>query len=94
MTHIIVKHKVNDYPAWKDAFDNFVDFRKSSGEKSYRIFQPGDNTNDLTVLFEWDTRKNAENFFASSELKSAMQRAGVAGEPEIRFLNEVAQGRL
>ncbi len=94
MTHVMITHKVKDYAAWKVEFDNFVDVRKSSGEKSYRILHPGDNPNDLTLLFEWDNRKNAETFLASPELKSTMQQAGVAEEPRIQFFNEVAQGTL
>jgi heme-degrading monooxygenase HmoA len=88
----MINHKVRDYGAWKAEFDNFADVRRSSGEKSYRILHPSDDRNDLMLLFEWDSLKNAETFLASPELKSAMQRAGVTEEPKIRFLNEVAQG--
>ena len=94
MTHIMVNHKVKDYAAWKVVFDNFIDFRRSSGEKSYRILHPTDDSNDLTLLFEWDSMKNAETFFASPELQSTMQRAGVVDVPTIQFMNEVAQGKL
>jgi len=94
MSTILIKHKVNDYTTWKDVFDKFADFRKSSGEKSYRILHPGDDPNDLTLLFEWDTQKNAESFLASEKLKSTMQEAGVTEAPNIQFLNEVAEGSL
>lgn len=92
MTHLIIKHKVRDYTAWKNEFDNFADFRKTSGEKSYRILRPSEDPNDLTLLFEWDNDQNARTFFGSQELKSAMQRAGVAEEPRIQFLNEIDKG--
>ncbi len=94
MPHVMIKHRVRDYAAWRREFDNFVDTRRSFGEKSYRILHPGDDPNDLLLLFEWDTVKNAETFLASPELKSAMQRAGVAEKPTIQFLSEVAQGTL
>lgn len=94
MSHVIVTHKVKDYAAWKSVFDTFADFRKSSGEKSYHILHPGNDTNNLTLLFEWDNAKNAEKFMASTELKSAMQRAGVAEAPKIQILNEAAKGKF
>ena len=94
MTQVMIRHRVQDYTAWKAEFDSFADFRRSSGEKSYRIMRPGDDANDLILFFEWDNRANAETFLSSSELKTAMQRAGVAEEPNIVFLNEVAQGAL
>jgi hypothetical protein len=92
MTHVLVKHKVNDYATWKAEFDKFADFRKSSGEKSFRILHPSDNPNDLTLLFEWDNVKNAETFMTSTELQSTMQRAGVSEKPNIQFLDQIAQG--
>jgi heme-degrading monooxygenase HmoA len=94
MTYILVNHKVEDYSKWKSTFDNFADVRKSSGEKSFQIMHPSDDANDLTLLFEWDTRQNAEKFLNSNELKNAMQQGGVAGEPKIQFLNQVAHGAL
>jgi quinol monooxygenase YgiN len=94
MTNVLVKHKVKDYLSWKAVFDGFADFRKSSGEKSYRIMQPKEDPNDLTLLFEWDNLDNAQKFMKSPELKSAMQKAGVAEEPNIQFLNEVDEGTL
>jgi hypothetical protein len=94
MSQVLIKHKVNDYAVWKDVFDNFADFRKSSGEKSYRILYQHDDPNDLMLLFDWDTQENAETFLASNELKSAMREAGVAEAPKIEFFNEAANGSL
>ena len=94
MTQLLIKHKVNDFAEWKSAFDGFAGFRKSAGEKSYKIMHPAENPNDLTILFGWDTQENAQSFLASDELKNAMQKAGVAEEPNIQFLNEVASGSL
>lgn len=94
MTEIMVRHNVQDYAKWKNEFDNFVDTRKSSGEKSYRILHPSDNPNDLVLFFEWDSPENARKFFTSQELGTTMKRAGVTGEPRIEFVSEVAQGKL
>ena len=94
MSTILIKHKVSDYSTWKNAFDNFADFRKSSGEKSFRILHQESDPNDLTLLFEWDSQQNAESFLTSEKLKSTMQEAGVTEAPNIQFLNEVAEGSL
>ena len=92
MPHVLMEHKVADYAAWKVVFDDNADFRRSAGEKSFHIFRPNGNSNDLTLLFEWGSLKEAEKFYASLELKSAMQRAGVVGESRIQFLTEAAKG--
>lgn len=94
MAHILITHRVNDYGTWKKEFENFADVRKSSGEKSFIVLHPEENPNNLTLLFEWDSARNAEKFLASPELKSAMQRAGVVEEPTIQMLSPIAQGTL
>ena len=94
MTQVLVNHKVKDYDKWKEVFDNFAPTRRTGGEKSYRILRPSENPNDLTLLFEWDTPEHAQTFMKSTELKKAMERGGVAGEPTIQFLTEIDKGTL
>ncbi len=94
MTHVLVQHKVKGYAAWKDRFDKFADVRRSFGEKSYHIFHPSDDPNDVILLFEWNDPKKAHDFFGSPDLKSAMQEAGVISEPSIQYLDENAKGAL
>jgi heme-degrading monooxygenase HmoA len=94
MTDILVRHRVEQYDRWKKVFDEFIDTRKSSGEKSFRILRPEDDPDNLYLFFQWDTAERAKEFFKSSVLEKTMQNAGVAEVPEIHFLNQVAQGTL
>jgi quinol monooxygenase YgiN len=94
MTHVFVRHKVNDFNKWKKTFDDFADFRRSSGEKSYQVMQQDKDSNNLFLMFEWDTEANARKFFDSKNLQETMQKAGVAEAPDINFLNEADHGRL
>jgi L-rhamnose mutarotase len=94
MYYIISRHKVNDYQAWKKVFDNALSFRKAGGEKSYQIFQAENDKNNLFMIFEWDSLKNARKFFESSDLQKAMQQAGVLEKPDVYFLEELDRGTL
>jgi quinol monooxygenase YgiN len=94
MTRIFVRHRVKDFPQWKDVFDGFVKTRKAGGEKAYQVFQDDADENNLFLIFEWDNRPNAEKFFASTDLKNTMQKAGVAEAPEIHYLQEAEVGVL
>jgi quinol monooxygenase YgiN len=94
MTNVLIKHKVNDFPAWKTAFENFAATRKAGGEQSFRVMQTADDPNDLILLFEWDSVDNARRFLNSNELKETMDKAGVAGLPEVQFLDEALSGAL
>lgn len=89
---LITLHKVEDYAKWKTEFDSDIDMRKEAGEKSYQIFHTDDDPNNLAILFEWDSLDNARKFMESNELREKMQKGGVIGEPEIRFLEEVEKG--
>jgi len=94
MSYLFVQHKVKDYSAWKEVFDNFIDTRKASGEKSYQILHPDEDPNKLLAIFEWDNLNNARKFASGSELKNAMENAGVLERPEIYFLEEYAKGKV
>lgn len=92
MATILIKHPVEDYARWKNAFDDFLDYRKAGGEKSYLICRPIDEPNNIVILFEWNSVENAQAFLDSQDLKEAMQKAGVAGPPEITIMETTAQG--
>ncbi len=94
MAHLLIKHKVKDYPVWKKVFDGFIDTRRASGEKTYQILHTDDDSNKLVSFFEWDSLENAKKFTGSSELKEAMGKAGVVEKPEIYFLEEYAAGKV
>src|SRR5215204_1804866 len=86
MAWIHVRHRVEDYPKWKEGFDSTADFKRSLGWKGYRIFAiEGDNTNVL-VMEEFDTEEQAREFLSSDHLREAMGRAGVRGEPDIQVV--------
>jgi hypothetical protein len=88
MIHVIVRHKVADYGRWKEGFDAHLGARKAGGELGYRLFTSVEDPRDITIVMDWDGLDNARKFAASADLKQAMQKAGVVGEPEIRFLED------
>jgi hypothetical protein len=46
-----------------------------------------DNPNEVVLLFEAEDLRKAQAFPESSDLRQAMQKAGVVGQPDILFLN-------
>jgi len=89
---MLVRHSVQDYDAWKSAFDSKRDLRKRYGEKSYQILRDEKSPNELVALFAWDTLENARRYANSAELKEAMAEAGVMAKPDISFLEQAALG--
>ena len=86
---MLVQHKVKDFDEWKKVFDSVSDLRTSNGEQFYVIYSDESDPNNITAMFKWDSIEKAQKYAQSSELKEAMENAGVAGPPSISFLNEV-----
>jgi heme-degrading monooxygenase HmoA len=89
MMHTIIRHKVKDYDKWKTAFDEHSPARKAGGEKGGRLFHNVDDPSEVIIYLRWETMENARTFYASEDLKSVMQKAGVTDKPDIYFLEEV-----
>lgn len=88
MIHVIVRQKVADYGRWKEAFDAHLAMRKAGGEMGSRLFVSVEDPRDITIVMDWDNLERARRFAGSDDLKQTMQKAGVVGEPEIRFLED------
>ncbi len=85
MVRMFVRHKVNDYAAWRKAYDDFETTRASLGASGHEVFQAADDPNDVTAWHDFNSLNRAQAFAESSELREAMGNAGVASEPDIWF---------
>lgn len=81
----IVRHRVNDYAQWREAFDAFAPIREAGGERSAIVVQEESDPNDVTVIETWPSLEMAKRFIGSSELRSAMDHAGVVGAPVVLY---------
>lgn len=90
MVYIHVRHRVEDYARWREAFDNHAAARQAGGatDEAY-VMRTINDPNEVTVVLGWSDQEKAQTFAQSASLKEAMEKAGVAGPPEVRFL-EVA----
>ena len=85
MGAMIVRHSVHDYEAWRPVYDGHEAARTAAGLSNGRVFRSAEDPNDILILFDMADRRRAEEFGRSDDLREAMQRAGVVGQPEIRF---------
>jgi uncharacterized protein (DUF1330 family) len=89
MPYLLVRHKVHDYTTWKPVYDEDAPNRKQHGSKGGRLYRNANNFNELIAIFEFEDTEGAIAFTQSPELRERMQRAGVADQPDIYFLDEV-----
>ena len=89
MATLFVRHKIADFASWKKAYDDFEATRKSMGVTSHGVYQLEGDPTDITAYHEFASMDAAKAFAGSPQLREAMQRAGVVGQPDIWFANRV-----
>jgi heme-degrading monooxygenase HmoA len=82
---------VQDYAAWKAAFDGDHALREAGGERSFRVFRTLDDPCELALLFEWESADSFRAYVRSEALQKAQEAAGVVSVPELFLLEEVEQ---
>ena len=88
MVSMLIQHKIKDYAEWKKVFDSNINLRTSSGELSAQVYRDASDPNSITTINKWNSMENAKKFVHSPELKAAMEKSGVVGQPNVSFLNE------
>ena len=87
-----VRHRVEDYPKWKEVFDSTAEYKRSHGWKGYRIHTIEGDNNYLLVMEEFETEDQVREFIGSDYLRDAMGRAGVSDQPDILVVELLEEG--
>jgi hypothetical protein len=88
MNYVLIRHQVADFPSWKVAYDTHAAARGAAGLKEERLLHNVDKKNEVVLLFSASDLKKAKEFGASSDLRQAMQVAGVTDTPDVYFLTD------
>jgi hypothetical protein len=91
MATMIVRHRVADYAAWKPVFDEHQGFRAQGGVIAHSLYRDADDANMVTMVFAVTDLGRAREFATSADLRQVMERAGVQGQPDIWFLDDVEE---
>jgi quinol monooxygenase YgiN len=89
MVILVVHHRVADYDAWKQVFDEHEQVRRSHGELEHRIYRDLADANRVVVHNDFPSREEAQAFLDDPSLLQVMSRAGVEGEPGVSFIERV-----
>jgi quinol monooxygenase YgiN len=85
---LFVRHRVEDYQAWRSVFDSVEDLRQEHGCTDAEVLvDPGDGS-EVFVLSRFPSLEQAQAYAGSAGLREAMHRAGVAGPPRIEIAVE------
>jgi hypothetical protein len=92
MITLHIENTIDDYDAWKAAFDRYDRARRDHNVLAYRISRPADNPSTVYIDLDFGTRADATAFVPLLEriwqtpLSSQVSTAHIV--PEIRTLDE------
>ena len=89
MATMIVTHRVSDFDSWKKAYESHSGARANAGFTGASIHRDHLDPNLITVVLKNPSLEAAKTFAGSPDLRETMQKAGVQGPPEVKFLEDV-----
>ena len=87
MALMIIQHKVRDYDAWRPVYDAHQSSRTEAGATNGRVYRKAEDPNDILVLHDVSDVDKARAWTGGADLRAAMERSGVVGEPAIYFVS-------
>lgn len=69
MPVLLAKQRVQDFWAWKKAFEEQGAVRRSQGVTGVKIYRNIDDPCDLVIILEWDTLAQARDCLETAELE-------------------------
>ena len=93
MASMFMRLRVADYARWKPIFDEREATRREYGITSHSVHRDADDPNTIIIAFRVTDLNRAREYASSDALRSAMERAGVQGPPEIWFAEDIEDKR-
>ena len=93
MQHVLIIHEVENYPAWKQVFDDAAGIRKEAGERSFQVLRYENEHKRIVHFSAWTSIADAKAFFESPRLVQIRKEAGVKA-PDFIYLNQIDAGVL
>jgi len=81
-----LRHRVDDFDAWKRGFDARAGARAKGGVVGHAIARAKDDPNDVIVLLQAESLDALRRFTGSEDLRAAMRSLGVRGEPRVTLV--------
>jgi hypothetical protein len=83
MPYLLIHHKVENFDTWKSAYDAHQGARDKFGLTELHLLRNAADRNDVVILFQAEDLERTRVFASSNDLRTAMEKAGVVGVPEL-----------
>ena len=86
MSHLLVRHRVRDFDAWRRVFDSHLEAQRRAGIRITHVWRSVADPTEVVLLFEVDDVERAKRFVYAPEVPGSQQESGVVDTPHILFL--------
>jgi hypothetical protein len=86
---VMIKHKVNDWDAWKKVFDTDKEVRMNAGLSDRMVGYSVDDNHMVSLIFVVNDAAKAKAFMNDKRLADKMKEGGVEGPPSVFFYHVV-----
>ena len=92
MIHILAKVSVEEVSKFIGIFSTRgAQTRRQHGSRKSEIFTVPGESDQVVVLFEWESREAFEGFLRDPVTKETMLSSGTLGRPEFTILEKLAE---
>jgi quinol monooxygenase YgiN len=85
MAVALILHRVNDFDTFREVYDSVAPMQAAGGVTAESVHRMAGDPANVLVIDQFDSIDTAHAFFTNPELRDAMVRGGVKGEPRIEF---------
>lgn len=90
MIYLFIQQTVADYGRWKEVFDTHLAARQAGGATAEAfVLRNVDDPSEIVVILGWSNLAQARLFIQSISWYQALNRIGIVGLPEVRFLERI-----
>ena len=90
MPALLIRQHVRDVETWRRVLDEEAGIRRANGSRGEHHFRSAEDASEVWLLLEWDDLFRAELFVRSDDLRAALARSGVVGQPDYWYLDDIA----
>ncbi len=85
MALLTVQHTVQDFGVWRSVYETLDEVQRDWGVTNASVHRLACSPDVVLIIRHFATVAQAQGFLTNREIRAAMQRAGVEGEPRIEI---------
>lgn len=91
MPYTLYRHRVENFPRWRRAFEDHAEARKEAGSRGGHIFRSSGDRSEIVVFLAWEDLDRARRYLESEEVAEELEQGEGEGDPDVTYLEELGR---